>query len=94
MTATMAITCYALYTVTGRPGNETLVVTVPLVVYGVYRYLLLVMIFDVGDAPDKDLFDDPLLIVTGLLWVVLCVVIIYFNINFIHFHQADPAPGR
>jgi 4-hydroxybenzoate polyprenyltransferase len=94
MTATMAITCYSLYTVTGRPGNETLVVTVPLVVYGVYRYLLLVMIFDVGDAPDKDLLEDPLLIVTGLLWVGLCVAIIYFNVNFIHFHQAVPVPGR
>jgi 4-hydroxybenzoate polyprenyltransferase len=94
MTATMTITCYSLYTVTGRPGNETLVVTVPLVVYGVCRYLLLVMIFDVGEAPDKDLLDDTLLIVNGLLWVVLCVAIIYFNVNFIHFHQAVPAPVR
>jgi 4-hydroxybenzoate polyprenyltransferase len=94
ITATMTITCYSLYTVTGRPGNETLVVTVPLVVYGVCRYLLLVMIFDVGEAPDKDLLDDTLLIVNGLLWVVLCVAIIYFNVNFIHFHQAVPAPVR
>jgi 4-hydroxybenzoate polyprenyltransferase len=94
MTATMTITCYSLYTVTGRPGNETLVVTVPLVVYGVCRYLLLVMIFDVGEAPDKDLLDDTLLIVNGLLWVVLCVAIIYFNVNFIHFHYTVPSPVR
>jgi 4-hydroxybenzoate polyprenyltransferase len=94
MTATMTITCYSLYTVTGRPGSETLVVTVPLVVFGVCRYLLLVMIFDVGEAPDKDLLDDLLLIVNGLLWVVLCVAIIYFNVNFIHFHQVVPAPVR
>jgi 4-hydroxybenzoate polyprenyltransferase len=84
MTATMSITCYALYTITGRPDNTTLVVTVPLVVYGVYRYLMLVVMFDVGDAPDRDLFEDRLLIATGLLWVVLCVIIIYFNINVIH----------
>jgi 4-hydroxybenzoate polyprenyltransferase len=84
MTATMSITCYALYTITGRPENATLVVTVPLVVYGVYRYLLLVVMFDVGDAPDRDLFDDLPLIATGLLWVVMCVIIIYFNINIIH----------
>lgn len=84
MTATMAITCYSLYTITGRPENATLVVTVPLVVYGVYRYLLLVVMFDVGDAPDRDLFDDLPLIATVLLWVVLCVVIIYFKINIIH----------
>ena len=84
MTATMSITCYSLYTIAGRPENATLVVTVPLVVYGVYRYLMLVVMYDVGDAPDRDLFDDRLLIATGILWVVLCVVIIYFNIDIIH----------
>jgi 4-hydroxybenzoate polyprenyltransferase len=87
MTATMTITCYSLYTVSGRPGNETLVVTVPLVVYGVCRYLLLVMIFDVGEAPDKDLLDDTLLIVNGLLWVAACIAIIYFDINIIRFKE-------
>jgi 4-hydroxybenzoate polyprenyltransferase len=94
ITATMTIACYSLYTVTGRPGNESLVVTVPLVVFGVCRYLLLVMIFDVGEAPDKELLDDLLLIVNGVLWVALCVAIIYFNVNFIHFHHTVPAPVR
>jgi 4-hydroxybenzoate polyprenyltransferase len=48
MTATMAILTYALYTVTGRQGNATLIVTVPLVVYGIIRYLLLVVVIDLG----------------------------------------------
>ncbi len=90
MTATMAITCYSLYTITGRPGNESLVVTVPLVVYGVYRYLMLVVMYDVGDAPDRDLFADRLLIATVGLWVVLCVAIIYFKVNVIHLMPTAP----
>ena len=87
MTATMAITCYALYTVIGRPdhpGHETLVVTVPLVVYGIYRYLLIVLVFDVGDAPEKDVVDDLPLIVAVVVWIALCILILYLNINFIH----------
>jgi DMSO/TMAO reductase YedYZ heme-binding membrane subunit len=84
MTATMTITCYALYTVIGRPDHGTLVLTVPLVVYGVYRYLLIVLVFDVGDTPEKDLIDDPPLIAAVIAWVVLCVLILYLDINFIH----------
>jgi 4-hydroxybenzoate polyprenyltransferase len=96
MTATMAILSYALYTLLGRPGNETLVVTVPLVVYGVCRYLLLVVVFDIGDAPDESLLADRMLIVSVVLWVVLCVAILYFHLNFIQFQTFPPtaAPGR
>jgi 4-hydroxybenzoate polyprenyltransferase len=96
MTATMAILSYALYTLLGRPGNETLVVTVPLVVYGICRYLLLVVVFDVGDAPDESLLSDRMLILSVALWVVLCVAILYFHLNFIQFQTFPPtvAPGR
>ncbi|GAC1472295.1 MAG: decaprenyl-phosphate phosphoribosyltransferase [Isosphaeraceae bacterium] len=81
MTATMAILCYALYSVTGHQGNATLVVTVPLVVYGVIRYMLLVLVHKEGEAPDKLLVTDGVLAGTALLWVVLCIVIIYFKIH-------------
>jgi 4-hydroxybenzoate polyprenyltransferase len=96
MTATMAILSYALYTLIGRPGNETLVVTVPLVVYGICRYLLLVVVFDVGDAPDENLLSDRMLLVSVGLWVVLCVAILYFHVNFIQFQTFPPpaVPGR
>jgi 4-hydroxybenzoate polyprenyltransferase len=99
MTATMAITCYALYTVIGRPdrpGHETLVLTVPVVVYGIYRYLLIVLVFDVGDAPEKDVVDDLPLIVAVVVWIALCVLILYLNINFIHLIGPPlprPSPG-
>jgi 4-hydroxybenzoate polyprenyltransferase len=96
MTATMAITCYALYTVMGRPdrpGHETLVLTVPVVVYGIYRYLLIVLVFDVGDAPEKDVIDDLPLIVAVLVWIALCILIIYLRIDFIHLIGPVPRPG-
>ena len=92
MSATMAILCYALYTLVGRPDHQALVVTVPLVVYGVCRYLLLVVVHDAGDVPDENLLADRMLMASVVLWVVLCVAILYFNLNFIQF-QAQPPPA-
>ena len=81
MTAAMAILCYALYTVTGHQGNATLVVTVPLVTYGVTRYMLLVMIRGEGEEPERLLVTDWVLVVTAALWIVLCVAIIYSKVH-------------
>jgi 4-hydroxybenzoate polyprenyltransferase len=81
MTATLAILCYALYTVTGHQGNASLVVTVPLVTYGVARYMLLVTVDGEGEAPEKLLVTDRLLLGTGALWVGCCVLIIYTKIQ-------------
>jgi len=77
MTATMSILCYALFTVTGHQGNATLVLTVPLVTYGVTRYMVLVMIQGEGESPERLLTSDPLLVGTAALWILLCVAIIY-----------------
>ena len=81
MTATLAVLCYALYTVTGHRGNASLVVTVPLVMYGVSRYLLLVTVDGEGEAPDKLLVTDRILLGTGSLWVASCVLVIYSKIQ-------------
>ncbi len=81
MTATMAILCYSLYTVTGRQGNATLVLTVPLVTYGVIRYMLLVIVHGQGEAPERLLVSDRLLVATAVAWVVLCIVIIYGDLR-------------
>ncbi|MGA9923216.1 MAG: decaprenyl-phosphate phosphoribosyltransferase [Isosphaeraceae bacterium] len=81
MTATLAILCYALYTVTGHRGNASLVVTVPLVTYGVSRYMLLVTVDGEGEAPEKLLVTDRILLGTGALWVASCVLVIYSKIQ-------------
>jgi hypothetical protein len=81
MKATLAILCYALYTVTGHRGNASLVVTVPLVTYGVARYMLLVTVDGEGEAPEKLLVTDRFLLGTAALWVACCVLVIYTKIQ-------------
>ena len=81
VTATMAILCYSLYTVTARPGNPTLVLTVPIVVYGVFRVMFLVMIHGLGETPETELIGEPVSLAIVALWVLSCVVILYGDIH-------------
>ena len=80
MSATMAILCYALFTVTSNK-NPTLVVTVVPVVYCVNRYLLQVMLFGHGASPDKILLSDKRLWAGILGWLAAYVVITYGDIQ-------------
>ena len=61
--------------------DRGMVVTVPLVTYGVTRYMLLVMVEGHGEAPEKLLVSDRLLVGTAALWLALCVAILYTKIN-------------
>ena len=72
---------YTIYTcspeVVSRLGTDRLYLTLPFVVYGLFRYLYLLHINTHGGDPARTLVKDKYLAVTVLLWGVLCVVIIY-----------------
>jgi len=72
---------YALYTIseeTVRKFNtRDLIYTLPFVLYGIFRYLYLVHKREEGGNPTKILLTDLPMIVNLLLWIIVCVVIIY-----------------
>jgi 4-hydroxybenzoate polyprenyltransferase len=76
VTATMTVTCYSLYTIHSPHRNATLIVTVPPVLYGIGRYLLLVMVRG-GEAPEEMVTRDRGLIAAVLVWVSLSVAVLY-----------------
>jgi 4-hydroxybenzoate polyprenyltransferase len=76
VTATMTMTCYSLYTIHSPHCNVTLIVTVPPVLYGIGRFLLLVMVRG-GEAPEEMLTRDRGLIAAVLVWVALSVAVLY-----------------
>jgi 4-hydroxybenzoate polyprenyltransferase len=80
MSATMAILCYALFTVASHK-NPTLVVTIVPVVYCVNRYILQVMLNGRGESPDKILLSDKRLWVGIIGWLVAYIAITYGNIQ-------------
>ncbi|MGH2405698.1 MAG: decaprenyl-phosphate phosphoribosyltransferase [bacterium] len=70
----MAYLLYAKDTI--RP--HLFILTSPLVIYGVFRYLYLVYRRSEGGSPDELLLTDVPLLVTVLLWVAAVATIIYF----------------
>ncbi|HEY5615550.1 MAG TPA: decaprenyl-phosphate phosphoribosyltransferase [Bacteroidota bacterium] len=78
--AGMAIS-YALYTVAQRTVNifhtENLIYTTVFVLFGIFRYLILMHSNPTEDNPVRLLIRDPLMIVNIGAWFVTCVAIIY-----------------
>ena len=73
--ASSTVIAYALYTVTARP-SKALMVTIPYVIFGVFRYLLLVHRDDLGEEPEQVLLTDVPIIVTICLWALTAALIL------------------
>ncbi len=77
------VVCYALYTVApdtvAKVGSDRLVFGVPLVILGLFRYLLLLDSGgDAGEPGELVLHDGPLLAIIAA-WIVLNAAILYFS---------------
>ena len=73
------IIAYSLYTFSAPklPDNHLMMLTIPFVVYGVFRLLYIIqMTHDVG-SPEEVLFEDRPLQITILLWGALVLFIFY-----------------
>jgi len=76
--ASVNLMSYSLYTfsASGHPDNR-LMLTIPFVVYGIFRYHSLIHRKDAGEAPDEVLLNDIPLVVTIILWA-LAVTVLFF----------------
>jgi hypothetical protein len=83
ITAAATIISYAMYTVAPRTvevfGTEKLIYTTVFVIYGIFRYLYLVRTTEVVENPTNAVLADIPIIVTTILWIISCVVLIYFR---------------
>lgn len=70
--ATGVVIAYSLYTMSPQTiaihQTENLIYTVPLVLYGLFRYLHLNFSANAGEDPSRDLLRDPHMLITLLLW--------------------------
>lgn len=70
MAATCALVFYSMFVMAGKPQ---LIVTVPLVLFGLFRYWYVVEVLQGGESPTDALLTDWPLLVTVALWVAACV---------------------
>jgi 4-hydroxybenzoate polyprenyltransferase len=71
------IICYALYTFFAStvPQNHAMMVTIPFVLYGIFRYLLLIHRRDIAGAPEEALWKDIPLLADLVLWALAAAIV-------------------
>lgn len=75
--ATLA--AYAFYTFSAPqlPDNHTMMLTIPFVMYGIFRYLYLVHVKGAGGAPDEILLTDRPMQAAIVLWALVAAIVLY-----------------
>lgn len=76
---TSAVVAYSLYTflAEGLPENNLMMLTIPFVLYAVFRYLYLIHVRHEGGAPEEIFLRDRPMQASMALWAVIVFVVLY-----------------
>jgi len=74
--AAATIGAYGLYTFSAQ--QPVMMVTIPFVVYGLFRYLYLVHRRDLGEEPERVLLTDRPILLTVALWAATGAIVVAF----------------
>lgn len=77
----MTIVAYSLYTFSAPnlPVNHSMMLTIPFVVYGIFRYLQLIQTGHAAGAPDEVALKDRPLQITVVLWGLAVIAVFYLS---------------
>lgn len=81
---TSAIAAYSLYTflAEGLPENHAMMLTIPFVLYGIFRWLYLIHVRHEGGAPEEIVLRDKPLQGTLILYGLLVFIILYNPLDY------------
>jgi 4-hydroxybenzoate polyprenyltransferase len=73
------IIAYSLYTFSAPnlPSNHAMMLTIPFVLYGVFRYLYLIQVTHRAGAPEEVLLSDRPLQLTIIMWSISVLLVFY-----------------
>lgn len=81
VTTPSVLVVYMFYTfsseVSEKLGTDQLYLTIPFVVYGIFRYLYLIHSKEEGGSPTSLLLADKPILVTVVLWLLTSILILY-----------------
>ena len=79
LVASSALVTYSFYTFSAPnlPLNHGMMLTIPFVIYGIFRYMYLIHNHNLGGAPEDVVLGDRPLIVASLLWALTAGIVIY-----------------
>jgi 4-hydroxybenzoate polyprenyltransferase len=75
------VMAYSLYTFSADnlPADHSMMLTIPFVLYGIFRYLYLVHQRNSGGSPEEALLGDRPLLGTAVLWLLLATAVLYIG---------------
>ncbi len=75
------IVAYSLYTFfrPETPGNHALMLTIPFVIYAIFRYLYLIQVKQIGGEPEEILLSDRPFQISIFLWGLAVLVVFYLT---------------
>ena len=78
ITATASLIAYSLYTFTAPnlPSNNAMMLTIPFVAFGLFRYIILSAWSDAGEDPEHLLLGDKPLLAALTLWLASAALIL------------------
>lgn len=77
----MTIITYSLYTFSAPnlPENHAMMLTIPALMYGIFRYQYLLQVQGTGSAPEEIVLSDRPLQVAIILWGLTVLIVFYFS---------------
>ena len=81
ITSTSCLVAYALYTFLAEnvPDNHSMMLTVPFVIFGLFRYLYLVNQTDEAESPELVILRDKPLMMDVLLWAATAIIVLVLD---------------
>ncbi|MCH7541176.1 decaprenyl-phosphate phosphoribosyltransferase [Patescibacteria group bacterium] len=69
---------FAVYLPRTLSSPKLLMITIPIVAYGIFRYLYLIFEKSEGDTPERVLVSDRPLLASVTIWIATVIVLLYF----------------
>ncbi|MGB2863373.1 MAG: decaprenyl-phosphate phosphoribosyltransferase [Sedimentisphaerales bacterium] len=80
MVTSVTVVCYILYTVDVRTlqvfGTRAMLLTVPSVIYGLFRYIYIIYHLEKGEDPTNTLVRDIPTIVNMIIWIGISLIVV------------------
>jgi len=74
---TSMLLAYSLYTFQGENSSHALMLTIPVALFGTFRYLYLMYVRAEGDRPDEVLWRDPQILGAVVVGALLVLLLLY-----------------
>jgi 4-hydroxybenzoate polyprenyltransferase len=74
ISAISSLLFYSLFVITESPQMS---ITIPFVIYGLFRYWFLVENLNKGESPTDTLLEDWQMLITTVLWLLVCIWALY-----------------